>query len=203
MSTDDRALFESKLLKELKLVAAKFDGVTASKNKLKFKHKKEFVAELVLEHLSRVDSYVLIGMVHGGEIFECSAGFNPPYKSNLFNKSCFSFTSAGEQHKVFSDSPGGAIKTPTPDSVDQVCAHIRGALENFYIPKILACIVPNDRTIKDVLSSPEDYAYPAIFIHCTAILRKGGELFDLDEAKKSKKIIKNKEYDMPLLSSLN
>ena len=202
MSAEDRAFFESELLKELKLVAAKFKGVTASKNRLKFKYNKEFVAELALEHLSKVDSYVLLGMVSGGEIYECASNFTPPYKSNLFNGFCFSFISSGEKNKVFSGSLDGAIKTPAPDLVGQVCAHIRGVLENFYVPKVLACIVPSDRTIKDVLSSPESYAYPAVFIHCAAVLGKGAEFTGLDEAKKSKQIVKSKEYDIPLLSDL-
>ncbi|PVZ40655.1 hypothetical protein [Pseudomonas sp. CC120222-01a] len=202
MSADNRVLFESELLKELKLVASKFEGVTASKNKLKFKYNKKFVAELVFEHLSRVDSYVLVGMVSGGEIFECSSNFTPPYKSNLFNEFCFSFISSSEQNKVFSGSLDGAIKTPSPDSVGQVCAHIKSVLEEFYIPRMLACIVPSERTIKDVLSSPESYAYPAVFIHCAAVLGKNGRLTDLSEAVNSKKIVKNKDYDIPLLSNL-
>jgi hypothetical protein len=202
MNADNRVLFESELLKELKLAASKFEGVTASKNKLKFKYNKKFVAELVFEYLSRVDSYVLIGMVSGGEIFECSSNFAPPYKSNLFNKLCFSFISSGEQNKVFGDSLDGTIKTPAPNSVTQVCAHIKSVLEDFYIPRILACIAPSGRTIKDVLSSPENYAYPAVFIHCAAVLGNGGELTELNEAINSKKIVKNKEYDIPLLSNL-
>lgn len=43
MSNDNRFLFESELLKILKLVAAKFDGVAASKNKLKFMYNKKML----------------------------------------------------------------------------------------------------------------------------------------------------------------
>ncbi|MEN4829800.1 hypothetical protein ABEH27_25240 [Pseudomonas sp. P39-UII1] len=202
MSTDDRVIFELELLGVLKLAASKFDGVTASKNKLKFKYNKKNVAELFFEHLSRADSYILGGIVYGGAIFECSSKFTPPYKSNLFNESCFSFISSGEQDKKFSGNLGGAIKTPAPNAVGEVCAHIQAVLEDFYIPKIQACISPTDRTIADVLSSPDDYAYPAVFIHCAASLSWGERLVDLSEALKSKKIVKNKDYDIPLLTSL-
>lgn len=202
MSPDDRDIFELELLRVLKLAASKFDGVTASKNKLKFKYNKKNVAELFFEHLSRVDSYILGGMVYGGAIFECSSKFAPPYKSNLFNESCFSFISSGEQDKKLSGNLGGAIKTPAPNVVGEVCAHIQAVLEDFYIPKILACISPTNRTITDVLSSPDDYAYPAVFIHCAASLSRGERLVDLSEALKSKKIVKNKDYDIPLLISL-
>ncbi|MEB3900385.1 hypothetical protein ODI84_09370 [Pseudomonas putida] len=89
MTSENRVNFESELLKELTAIALHFEGVAASKNKLKFKYNKKVVAELFLEHLARVDSYVLGGMVYGGAIFECASGFNPPYKSNLFNEGCF------------------------------------------------------------------------------------------------------------------
>lgn len=48
MSAEDRLYFEAALLKELKIVASKFDGVVAAKNKLKFKCNKKNVAELFL-----------------------------------------------------------------------------------------------------------------------------------------------------------
>ncbi len=43
MSAEDRLYFEAALLKELKIVASKFDGVgvVAAKNKLKFKCNKK------------------------------------------------------------------------------------------------------------------------------------------------------------------
>lgn len=201
MSSDNRLLFESELLKMLKKVAEQFDGVTASKNKLKFKYKKRFVAELFLDHLARVDSYVLVGMVYGGEIFECASHFAPPYKSNLFSHCCFSFISSGEKTKRFSGDFGGAIKTPSPDLVVDVCAHIRSVLEEWYIPKMLACIVPAQRTIRDVLSSPDEYAYPAVFIHCAAACDTSFNDEELlNQALKSPKIVKIKDYDVPLLS---
>lgn len=200
MSSEDRLFFESELLKELKIIASQYEGVMASKNKLKFKYSKKFVAEIFLEHLARIDSYVLCGMVYGGEIHECTLGFAPPYKSNLFSEGSFSFISSGEQNKRFSGDFGGAIKTPLPDEVSKVCAHIRTVLEEFYIPKVLACISPTNRTISYVLSTPDQYAYPAVFIHCAAKIGGVGDAKDqVNEAVNSKKIVKNKSYDTPLL----
>jgi len=63
MSSEDRLYFESVLQEELRGVASKFDGVVASKNKLKFKYNKKNVAELFLDYLARVDCYVLAGIV--------------------------------------------------------------------------------------------------------------------------------------------
>ncbi|MNE48649.1 hypothetical protein D3C76_996140 [compost metagenome] len=84
--------------------------------------------------------------------------------------------------------------------VGEVCAHIRSVLEDFYIPKILACIKPEKRTISDVLSSPDQYAYPAVFIHCAAKLGSAGETRDqIEKAMKSRSIVKDKSYDTPLL----
>ncbi|GLO51825.1 hypothetical protein PPUN110474_32260 [Pseudomonas putida] len=200
MNSESRLHFESELLKELNNVASRFESVVASRNKLKFGYNKKYVAEIFFDHIACIDSYVLCGMVYGGEIQECASIFEPPYKSNLFNKGCFSFVSSGEQSKLFSGDFGGAIKTPTPGMVGEVCAHIRSVLEDFYIPKILACIKPEKRTISDVLSSPDQYAYPAVFIHCAAKLGSAGETRDqIEKAMKSRSIVKDKSYDTPLL----
>ncbi|TRO29826.1 MULTISPECIES: hypothetical protein [Pseudomonas] len=203
MSSEDRLYFEAALLKELKIVASKFDGVVATKNKLKFKHNKKNVGELFLDHIARVDSYVLAGMVSGGELFECASKFTPPYRSNLFNDGCFSFISSGEQSKQFSGDFGGAIKTPPPALADEVCSHIRLVLEEFYVPKMLAAIVPADRTISDVVLSPDEYSYPAVLIHCAAKLGGvAGNEVKIKEAMTSKKIVKDKVYDISLLDGL-
>ncbi|MFJ4445223.1 hypothetical protein ACIPZ8_24460 [Pseudomonas sp. NPDC089422] len=204
MSSENRLHFESELLKVLKIVASQFDGVVASKNKLKFKFNKKYVAEIFLDHLARIDSYVLCGMVYGGEIHECALSFAPPYKSNLFNESSFSFISSGENNKRFGDGLSGAIKTPLPDVAGEVCAHIRSVLEEFYVPKILACIKPGSRTINDVLSAPDQYAYPAVFIHCAAKIGGVGEAIGLiNNAVTSKQIIKDKSYDIQLLVGIS
>ncbi len=76
-------------------------------------------------------------------------------------------------------------------------------LKEFYIPKVLACITPTKQTIGDVLDSPDNYAYPAVFIHCAAKL--GAEFTDkaqYDNVINSRKIIKDKSFDEPLISVL-
>lgn len=132
--------FESELLKELNNIASRFESVVASRNKLKFGYNKKYVAETFFDHIACIDSYVLCGMVYGGEIQECALIFEPPYKSNLFNKGCFSFVSSGEQSKLFSGDFGGAIKTPTPGMVGEVCAHIRSVLEDSIFRKFLLAL---------------------------------------------------------------
>ncbi|HDS1769672.1 hypothetical protein NPS42_24205 [Pseudomonas putida] len=203
MSSEDRLYFESVLQEELRGVASKFDGVVASKNKLKFKYNKKNVAELFLDYLARVDSYVLAGIVFGGELFEYASKFTPPYKSNLLSDGCFSFISSGEQSKRFSGEFGGAIRAPAPVLAGEVCTHIRLVLEEFYVPQMLAAIVPTDRTISDVVLSPGDYSYPAVLIHCAAKLGGlAGNEVKIKEAMSSKKIVKCKAYDVPLLGGL-
>jgi hypothetical protein len=200
MISEHRLYFEAELLKSLKSIASNFEGVVASKNKLKFKYKKKYVAEIFLDHLARVDSYVLCGMVYGGEIYECTLGFTPPYRSNLFNDGCLSFISSGEGTKRFSGDLGGAITTPSPPAAAEICIHIRAVLEDFYIPKILSCITPTERTVNDVITAPEQYAYPAVFIHCA--VRIGGlytARHEIEKALMSKKIVKDKSYDTSLL----
>jgi hypothetical protein len=68
---------------------------------------------------------------------------------------------------------------------------------------MLAAIVPTDRTISDVVLSPDEYSYPAVLIHCAAKLRGvAGDDVKIKEAMTSKKIVKDKAYDVPLLDGL-
>lgn len=75
--------------------------------------------------------------------------------------------------------------------------------ESHYIPLMAGCILPSSRTIDDVLATPTDYAYPALFIHCAVAYNS--EIIsseNLEKVKLNKKIIKNKDFDLGLLSGL-
>lgn len=201
MSSENRLYFEAELFKELKALASEFDAITATKNKLKFKHKKKYVADIYLDHIGRADCYILAGSVYGGDLYECMSSYEPPYRSNLLHNACFSFISSGEKGRPFSGNMSGAIATPAPNRVGEVCDQIKSALKSFYIPKIFSCITPTEQTVDEVLLSPDDYAYPAVFISCAASL---GSSFDyskqIRKAINCKGVIKNKSYDAPLLS---
>lgn len=201
MTSNKKLHFEAELLKELKIISSKFDGVVATKNKLKFKYKKKYVADIYFTYIRRSDAYILGGGVYGGELYECMLAYSPPYKSNLFQEACFSFITSGEQGRNFSGNMMGAIEVPSPEKAGDICTHIKSVLEKIYIPKIFSCIIPTEQTVNEVLSSPDDYAYPAVFISCAARL---GISFDyskqIEKAINSKRIIKSKSYDIPLLS---
>lgn len=204
MSLENRVFFESILLKELKEITGS-QGVTvaASKNKLKFRLDKIVVADIFFQHLAKADAYVLGGFVYGGVIFECSRKYEPPYKSNLFNDSCFSFVTSGRSDKRFSSDVGGAIKTPKPNAAPEVCKKIRDSLVDYYVPKVISCIIPSPLTIEGVIESPSDYAYPAVFIHCALASSPGLVTNEkLEQIKSNKKIIKNKDFDLELLNGL-
>jgi len=199
MSKENRATFERALLDELKQITCAGLSLSASKNALKFRLNKQLVAELDFQHLAKSGAYVLLGRVIGGPIFECASSITPPYRSNLASDACFSFTTSGRQDKKFSQNVYGSIDMPKPDAALAVSKHIRHALEDYYVPMIVGCIIPSDRTIDDVLYAPTDYAYPAVFIHCAitcdpAILKPGG----LALLRAHKKIIKNKIFDLAL-----
>jgi len=200
MSLENRAIFERKLLEKLKEIELSNSMIKASKNKLKFKSGNKFVAELYIQHLARVDSYYLGGTVYGGAIFEGLSSIDPPYKSNVFNDSCCSFTTLGQEDKKFSLELGGAIKTPSLADVEAVCGHIKKVLEDHYVPKVIACIIPGQRTIRDVLESPDEYSFPAPFIYCA--IKNDAKIVEcgmLDKVRQSKRVIKNKEFDLKLL----
>lgn len=204
MSLENRVFFENMLLKELKeITGSQGVTVTASKNKLKFRWNKIVVADIFFQHLAKADAYVLGGFVYGGVIFECSKKYEPPYKSNLFSDSCFSFVTSGRSDKRFSNDIGGAIRTPKPDAAPEVCKQIRDSLESYYVPKVISCIVPSAQTIEGVIESPSDYAYPALFIHCALAFSPGLVGNEkLEQIKTNKKIIKNKDFDLGLLNGL-
>lgn len=48
MTADNRLHFETELLKELKLISSRLNGVVATKNKLKFKYKKNMWPSFIL-----------------------------------------------------------------------------------------------------------------------------------------------------------
>lgn len=202
MIQDDRRFFELELHQRLKNLAKNYPGMTATKNKLKIKLEGKVVADLFFQHLARVDAYLMGGMVYGGAIFDCSSAFHPPYKSNLHSSACFSFITSSEKNKRFSGDFGGVIKTPSSDRAAGVCEQIIHSLEKFYIPRMYGCVNPVSRTIIDVLTSPGNYAYPSVFIHCAMKLCSDKVSPEqLKAAISSKEIIKNKDYDIPLLSA--
>ncbi|MDG6398756.1 hypothetical protein QCD79_01995 [Pseudomonas quasicaspiana] len=200
MGKENRIFFEAELQKELKLIECKDLMVTAVKRGFKFRFEKKLVAELHFQYLMKGHSFTLLGWVFGGPIFERLSKIEMPYKSNLGSEACFSFITSGRQDKKFSPSIYGDIAVPRPEQASDVCKHIRNRLEEYYIPMVVGCVFPKERTIDDVLYSPRDYSYPAAFIHCAvacdpSILKDGMK----EKLKTNKKIIKNKAFDLKLL----
>jgi hypothetical protein len=200
MGKENRIFFEAELQKELKLIECEDLVVKAVKRGLKFRFEKKLVAELHFQYLMKGHSFTLLGWVFGGPIFERLSKIEMPYKSNLGSEACFSFITSGRQDKKFSPSIYGDIAVPRPEQASDVCKHIRNRLEEYYIPMVVGCVFPKERTIDDVLYSPRDYSYPAAFIHCAvvcdpSILKDGMK----EKLKSNKKIIKNKAFDLKLL----
>lgn len=172
------------------------------KKGIKISFRKKIVAELDFQYLVKSHAFSLTGRVFGGPIFDCMSKVEIPYRSNLASDACFSFTTSGRQDKKFSPGIYGTITVPRPEQVSEVCKHIRRSLEEYYIPLVVGCIIPGERTIDDVLNSPRDYSYPAVFIHCAAtchpsIVQEG----IMEKVKTHKHIIKNKAFDLELLNA--
>lgn len=200
MSKENRIYFEQELQKELNLIECSALSVKAVKRGLKFRFEKKLVAELYFQYLVSGHSFTLLGRVFGGPIFDSLANIEMPYKSNLHSDACFSFITSGRQDKKFSPSIYGDIAVPRPEDAGDVCKHIRRVLEEYYIPLIVGCILPSERTVDDVIYSPRDYSYPAAFIHC-AIMHNPSILDGRlkEKLRTNKKIIKNKSFDFMLL----
>ncbi len=200
MGKENRIFFEAELQKELKLIKCEDLVVTAVKRGLKFRFEKKLVAEFYFQYLMSSHSFILLGRVFGGPIFDGMSKIEVPYKSNLGSEACFSFISSAKQDKKFSPKIDGDIAVPRPEQASDVCKHIRNRLEEYYIPMVVGCVFPKERTIDDVLYSPRDYSYPAAFIHsavaCDPSILKDGMK---EKLKTNKKIIKNKAFDLKLL----
>lgn len=200
MTGENSVQFEGMLQQELKQITCNEVVVSAVKRGLKFRFEKQWVAELSFQYLMKSHSFVLLGRVFGGPIFEGMANLEMPYKSNLMSDACLSFTTSGRQDKKFASSLYGDIAVPRPEQAKDVCMQIRRALEAYYVPLIVGCIVPGERTIEDVIYTPTDYAYPAAFIH-SAVMCNPSLLNDALKAtlKTHRKIIKHKAFDFALL----
>lgn len=200
MSREHRIYFEEELQNELKHIGCHALAVTAVKRGLKFRFEKKLVAELSLQYLVKAHAFVLLGHVFGGPLFDSLSKIEMPYKSNLGSDACFSFTTSGREDKKFSPDIYGAIAVPRPEQASEVSEHIRRVLEEYYIPVVVGCILPSERTIEDVLYSPRDYSYPAAFIHFA--LTSNPSLYHdgiREKLRTNKKIIKNKAFDFALL----
>ncbi|UFH48874.1 hypothetical protein [Pseudomonas sp. KNUC1026] len=203
MSKEDRIYFEKELTKHLRGI--EYPGLTIRvvKAGVKFLWNKTVVAELDFQFVLRANSYTLQGRVFGGPIFECSQKHIPPYRSNIYNEGCFSFTTSGRQDKKFSDNVCGDIGAPKLDEVASMCQRIRRSLEGYYVPLIAGCIIPNHSTVQNVLESPTDYAYPAVFIHSAITCNPACiDKQMLDRLLSNNKIIKNKAFDLALFNNL-
>ncbi|SDI64325.1 hypothetical protein SAMN05216588_1219 [Pseudomonas flavescens] len=202
MSKEDRIHFEATLQKELNDIKCAALEVRAVKRGLKFRLDKKVVAELHFQYLVKSHAFTLIGFVSGGPIFDGVSKMDIPYQSNLGSESCFSFTTSGRQDKKLGPRIDGRVDIPQPEKASDICRHIRHVLEDYYIPLLIGCILPGERTVDDVVHSPTDYAYPAVFIHCAlaynpSILKDGM----LEKIRANKYIIKNKTFDLALLNS--
>lgn len=200
MNKEHRIYFEHALQQELKQIECKAVAVTAVKRGLKFRFEKKLVAELHFQYLMKAHAFILLGRVFGGPVFDAMSRIDMPYKSNLGSEACFSFISSGRQEKKPGFSIYGEVGVPRPEHAEGVCQHVRRALEEYYVPLVVGCIVPGERTIDDVIYSPRDYSYPAAFIHCAMACNPSIVTGDVKEKLRSnKKIIKNKIFDYELL----
>ena len=202
MFADDKLAFQTALNSMLKTLKCSALPMSASKFHLKFRLNKVVVAELYFLYSINSRAYYLSGMVTGGPVFERMQGINAPYRSNLNagNPGCFSFCTSGRQDKKFSPRIDGVIPIPPASATAQVCEHIKGVLENHYIPLITGCIFPDESTLAHVLEAPGDYSYPAVFVHCAAACNPDLLASGLMETLRTRRaIVKNKASDLALL----
>lgn len=195
--------FESSLVeafKELRLAGA---SVKVSKNKIKFINKKGVVGQIYLQHVKKADGYYA-----GIEVYSCDAmdfclEQKPPYASRLLNNSFFSQSSLSEVDKRFGDEFGGIIRTPSLKDVSSVVEKVKGRLAEFYLPVAQHCISSSIELIDDILSAPDDYAYP--FLSALYVAHMHRLAFNSPEFQRvvnRKKILGNREFDLELAKRL-
>lgn len=196
----DRIHFEETLQQVLKKIECEHLAITAVKRGLKLRFEKKLVAELDFQYLTKAHAFTLHGRVVGGPLHEAMSKIEAPYRSNLFCDAVLSFTTSGRQDKKPGFDIYGKVDVPRPEHASETCEAIRHALETHYIPWLVGCVLPSERTLSDVIASPTDYAYPAVFIHCATTCNPSLLNDALRQRLKfCKKIIKNKAFDFPLL----
>ncbi|NWB96082.1 hypothetical protein HX882_09295 [Pseudomonas gingeri] len=199
MSAETREKLEKELSLELKSITSSCFDLKASKNKLSLLIAKEKQGEIYIQHLSKADGYYA-----GVELFKCEAmdfciSQSPPYPSQLLNSSFFSKSSLSEPDKKFGDEIGGIIRTPAPQDVKSTAKKIQQRLIKFYLSDVENCISGTLPLIDDILTAPDNYAFP--FLTALFCVHKNGLNSNSDLFQKilsSKKIFGNKQFDLTL-----
>jgi len=194
---------EAELLKALEQIRLPSLGLKASKNKLALYISKEKLGDIYVQHLKKADGYYA-----GMEIFTCEAftfckDQAPPYESRLLNASFLSKSSLSEDKKEFGDELGGIIRTPAPNEVSATVSKITERLTKTYLTKAENCILGTPSLIDDVLTEPDNYAFPFLTILFAAQkheLSLNSQV--LKKAFATKSIFGNKQFDLALANRL-
>lgn len=187
-------------LKTLKLPGV---DVKASKNKLAFSVSTRKLGLIYLQHLSRAQGYYAGIDIHACDAMDFCVAQNPPYASRLFNSSFFSQSSLSEPYKRFGDEIGGTLRTPSPEDAAVAVEKVRERLSRFYLPRAHRCICAPLELLDDILSEPDDYAFP--FLSALYVAHKHQLAFNSAEFQRvvsCKKIMGNRVFDLPLAERL-
>lgn len=203
MSQEVRKNVEVELLARLKQITSPHLDLKAGKNKLGLLVAKEKFGEIYVQHLTKADGYYA-----GMEIYICEAysfckNQSPPYQSRLLNTSFLSKSSLSEETKQFGDELGGIIRTPAPQDISTAVEKINDRIKLFYLSKAENCILGTTSLIDDVLTEPDNYAFPfltILFVAHKNNLKLESEL--LKKAFATKSIYGNKQFDLALASKI-
>lgn len=203
MNIDSRKAFEALLTPALKTLKLPGVDVKSSKNKLAFSVSTRKLGLIYLQHLSRAQGYYAGIDIHACDAMDFCVAQNPPYASRLFNSSFFSQSSLSEPYKRFGDEIGGTLRTPSPEDAAVAVEKVRERLGRFYLPRAHRCICAPLELLDDILSEPEDYAFP--FLSALYVAHKHQLAFNSAEFQRvvsCKKIIGNRVFDLPLAERL-
>lgn len=203
MSTEERKIFEALLTPALKSFELAGADVKASKNKIKISAEKRELGQIYLQHLTKADGYYAGIDIHSCDAMDFCLDQKPPYASRLLNSSFVSQNSLSETAKHFGDEIGGIVRTPSAENAPVAVEKVRERLSKFYLPLAQHCISAPLELVDDILSAPDDYAYP--FLSALYVAHKHQIAFDspfFQRVVKHKKILGNRDFDLKLAERL-
>ena len=130
----------------------------------------------------------------------CKA-YLPPYRSNLRHPDdTFMHSSLSDPDRRFADKGDGAVRVWNADGIERICDRMLEKIRAYHVSRICHGLRAAPELIRDVLSRPGDYAYPALAIACVRRTQAlAWEPKFVDELLRNRKIVKNREFDGRIL----
>lgn len=204
MTNQKRIDFEKDLKLKLRELTSINYKLSISKNKIHLKSLDDIIiSDINIIYSNNGLGYYTLWTINNNNLSDFINSINPPYKSNLLTNDIFSSLSTNNKDKLFGETNNGIIPFPNYKSNDELVDEIILKIKNHYINKLENWFDSPIKVIKNIMTTPDDYAYPlltCLFIIQKHDLSKNTEI--INQIKMSKSIFKNKKYETDLIEKI-